>query len=225
MTQTIPETPRTQAGDIAHVIAKAGLSSVPVVGSAAAELFTLLVQPPLERRRAAWMTAVGEKLLQLERAGVSLESLRDNERFVSLVMHASQIAMRTHSSLKLEALRSAISSAATGSEVHETLNHVHLNLVDELTSLHIRILTVLNSPPLPPQDETTTIPEILQAQIPELRGNQMLMHQLNRDLYNRGLLRTPLHPRDKLSRSDLSHPRTTKFGEGFLKFIEQDAET
>ena len=225
MTQAIPKTPRTQAGDIAHVIAKAGLSSVPVVGGAAAELFTLLVQPPLERRRIAWMTAIGEKLFQLERDGLSLENLRNNEQFISLVMHASQIAMRTHSSLKLEALRSAISSAAKGTEVDETLNHVYLTLVDELTPLHIRILNVLNSPPLPPQDQTITIPEILEEQIPELGGNQMLMHQLNRDLYNRGLLRTPLHPQDKLSRLDLARPRTTKFGEGFLAFIEHDAET
>ena len=225
MTEAIPEAPRPSAGDVAHALAKAGLSSVPLVGGAAVELFTLLVQPPLERRRMAWMAAVGERLLQLERTGVNLESLRNNEQFISLVMHASQIALRTHSTLKLQALRSAISSATQSIAADETLSHVYLNLVDELTPLHIRILMVLNSPPLPPEGQTITVPEILGLQIPELAGTHMLMHQLNRDLYNGGLLRTPLHPQDKLSRSDLVRPRTTEFGQGFLAFISHETET
>ncbi|UUZ63272.1 hypothetical protein LP417_27235 [Polaromonas sp. P1-6] len=90
------EVPESSKGDVAHALAKAGLSAVPFVGGPAVELFQLLVQPPLERRRQQWMQQVGEKLLELEAKGLSLEKLQGNEQFVSAAMQASAAAIRTH---------------------------------------------------------------------------------------------------------------------------------
>ena len=45
------EVPKQSKGDVAHSLTKAGLSVIPVVGGPAVELFQLLIQPPLEKRR------------------------------------------------------------------------------------------------------------------------------------------------------------------------------
>ena len=47
---TEKQIPQRSKGDHAHSLAKAGLSSIPMVGGVAAELFQHLVQPPLERK-------------------------------------------------------------------------------------------------------------------------------------------------------------------------------
>ncbi len=46
---------RRSAGDVVHAVTKAGLSAIPVAGGPAVELFQFVVQPPLEKRREAWM--------------------------------------------------------------------------------------------------------------------------------------------------------------------------
>jgi len=97
--------PKRSKGDAAHAVAKAGLSAVSIVGGPAAELFQYVVQPPLEKRREEWMNQVGKKLQELEARGVSIEDLQNNEQFISAVMYASQLALRTHQTAKLEALR------------------------------------------------------------------------------------------------------------------------
>jgi hypothetical protein len=97
------ELPTQSKGDVAHSVAKAGLAVIPVLGGAAVELFQNVVQPPLEKRRAAWMAQVGEKLQELEEKGLDLNVLQENEQFISAVMYASQLAIRTHNEEKLKA--------------------------------------------------------------------------------------------------------------------------
>jgi hypothetical protein len=46
------ETNGTTVKDIAHSLVKGGLGAIPVIGSLAAEVFGLVVTPPLEKRRA-----------------------------------------------------------------------------------------------------------------------------------------------------------------------------
>lgn len=47
--------PRKNLGDTGHVVAKAVISAIPVLGGPASELFQALAVPPLEKRRQAWM--------------------------------------------------------------------------------------------------------------------------------------------------------------------------
>jgi len=108
------QVPKQSIGDVAHAIAKAGLSAIPVVGSPVAELLQLLIQPPIEKRRTEWMSQIGEALRDLEAKGLKLEDLQNNDQFVSAVMYASQLALRTHQSEKLAALRNAILNVAQG---------------------------------------------------------------------------------------------------------------
>ena len=106
--------PEGTKADAAHAVARAFFAAIPYAGGATVELFSAVIQPPLEKRRVAWMNSVGEKLLELEESGLNLEELQNNEAFISTGMHASQLALKTHREEKLTMLRNVVSNAALG---------------------------------------------------------------------------------------------------------------
>lgn len=212
--------PVQSKGDVAHAIAKAGLSAIPVLGGLAAELFQQTVQPPLEKRRTEWMKTVGEKLQQLEAQGLNLEDLQANENFLSVVMHATQAAMRTHDLAKREALRNAIANVAVGQAPDETTQYLLLSFINDLTEMHARILKLFHRPDVPNGIGMAGLSTVLESVIPELRGRRGLYDQLWRDLYSRGLVNTEsLHV--TMSASGLAAQRTTELGATLLKFISE----
>lgn len=213
---TTPPT-RTKA-DIAHSVIKAGLSAIPMIGGPATELFQHVVQPPLDRRRQEWMNSIGEKLLQLESQGLDLAALRDNEEFISAVMQASQIALRSHQNEKLEALRAAISNVALGQSPGDAELHMMLGLVDNLSVLQIEILRVFQRPEVPPSMSMGGLSNVLEHNLPKLRGQEHLSRQLWRDLYARGLVE-PEGMNTTMSESGLAQKRTTHLGDIFIQFI------
>ncbi len=213
-------TPQRSKGDAVHAIAKAGLSVIPVVGGPAVELFQYVVQPPLERRRDAWMAEVGEKLQELETQGIKLEGLQTNEQFLSAVMYASQVALRTHLTAKRDALRNAILNVAKGQAPDEAIQHLFFNFVDFLTELHLKMLRVFQSPIPPPSISMGGLASVLEFNIPELRNHRDIYDQFWRDLYSRGLVNTEgLHI--TMSASGLAVKRTTDLGDSFLRFIAE----
>ena len=216
----MPDTPSQSKGDVAHALTKAGLSLIPLVGGPAVELFQLLVQPPLEKRRAEWMQAVGEKLLQLDERGLKLDELQSNERFVSAAMHATQAAMRTHVAAKREALRNALLNVALGQAPDETVQHLLLTFIDDLTEMHLRMLKVFHQPPVPQGISIGGLSTVLEQAIPDLRNRREVYDQLWKDLYVRGLVNTEgLHV--TMSGNGLAARRTTGLGEALLQFISE----
>ncbi|MGV1017068.1 MAG: hypothetical protein ACOYBW_06780 [Fluviibacter phosphoraccumulans] len=216
MSSKVPD--NRSMGDVAHALAKAGLSAIPVIGGPAVELFQYVVQPPLEKRRAEWMQSVGERIESLESEGLDLALLQENEQFISVVMQASQAALRTHNSAKLDALRNAVINVAIGQGPDETVQHLLLGYVDELTEMHFRVLKVFHSPEAPPKLSMGGLDSVLTHNIPSLRPQRDLYDQLWRDLYSRGLVNTDsLHV--TMSGSGLTQRRTTGLGEAMLRFI------
>lgn len=212
--------PEKTSGDTTHAITKAGLSAIPVVGGPAAELFHNVVQPPLEKRRIEWMAQVGEKLQELEKKGLNLEELQENDQFISSVMYASQHALRTHQAEKLNALRNAIINVATGQAPEEAIQHIFLDFVDSLTELHLRILKVFQAPDTPNNMSMGGLSHVLEHNIPELQGRRNIYDQFWRDLYSRGLVSTDgLHV--TMTGHGLAQKRTTELGDAFLSFISE----
>ncbi len=210
--------PKPSAGDAAHAIVKAGLSAVPIVGGPAVELFQFLIQPPLDRRRNEWMARVGEALSRLEDRGLDIESLRDNDQFVSVVMQASQIAVRTHQQEKLEMLRNAVLNVATGQSTDESLQTMFLNFVDVFTEWHIRVLRFAQAPPGNSNVIGGALAQILEDAFPELRGQREFYDSVWRDLFQRGLVNTEgLHV--MMTGSGLAARRTTGHGNKFIAFV------
>jgi len=212
--------PKQCKSDVAYAITKAGLSAIPIIGSPAAELFHLLIQPPLEKRRIEWMSSVGEKLIELETKGFKLEDLQSDQQFVSAVMHASQVALRTHQEGKLDALRNAIVNIAQGQAPEDTLQHIFLDLVDSFTELHLRILKIFQKPLSPPNILMGNLSLVLEHIIPELRGHDELYDQIWKDLYSRGLVNTD-GLNGIMSVHGLTQKRTSSLGDSFIRFIEK----
>ncbi len=212
------EAPKPTAGDKAHALAKAGLSMIPVVGGPAVELFQHLVQPPLERRRIEWMEQVGQQLLSLEQNGLNRDDLQTNEQFITAVMQASTAVLRTHKAEKLTALRNAVLNIASGQGPEETIQHLLLSFIDEFSEMHLRVLAFADAPKPPQGISAGGLGQVLENNIPALRGQRPLYDQLWRDLYLRGLISTEgLHV--TMTGNGLGQSRTTDLGKALLGLI------
>ncbi len=130
--------PKPDTGDTAHLVTKGLLSFIP----AASELFERFISPPLEKKLEAWREDVGEALRQLEANNkIDLELLQSDNRFISIVMHASTIAMRSYQKEKLTALRNAIINSIEIDNFKEDLQFIFIRFIDELTPTHILLLS------------------------------------------------------------------------------------
>lgn len=212
------EPPKQSKGDLVHAAAKAALSAVPYIGGPVAELLQLVIQPPLERRRAEWMQAVGEKLHELGQAGLNIDALSENDEFVSAVMHASSMALRTHQQEKLDALRNAVLNIATGQAPEDALQHMFFRWIDSMSPLHLRMLKFFQAPIPPPNISIGGLGHVLEQNMPDLRGKRHIYDQVWKDLYANGLTNTySIHV--TMSGQGLAQKRTSELGDAFIAFI------
>jgi hypothetical protein len=221
--------PEATPSDIVHKVVKGTLSMIPIVGGTAAELFAAIVIPPLERRRAEWMRAVGKDLQRLEAEGkINVDELANSDEFIDTVLQATQIALRNQKEEKLRALRAAVVHTAQGLSPGETLRHIFLRYVDELTEWHLRVLELFHDPKTwyerntkePPSFIMGGLSSILEDALPELRDKRPIYDQIWTDLYQRGLVNTQgLH--STMSGTGLFARRTSELGARFLAFIQE----
>jgi hypothetical protein len=214
-------------GDYAHAGVRAGLSMAPYLGGPLAEFFTMVVTPPLERRREAWMIEIYTRLKQLEEqiAGFKIEDLAQNENFISTLFYATQAAMRTHQKEKLDALRNAVINTALRLDIDENLQLMFLNLVDRYTPWHLAILQFLDNPRGYGESRGIQYPswgmggtaKVLEHTFPELRGKRAIYDQIVKELFSNGFLHSDTFLHTTLS--DMFAPETTEMGKQFLQFI------
>jgi hypothetical protein len=176
------------------------MTTVPLIGGTVAELFEFVIAPSLERRRDEWLRRLGAAVDELRERfdGFDPKNPEGNEAFVTAVLAATPIAMKTNDEDKLEMLKNAVMNAAIGAmgiAEHEQLTF--LRLIDELTPLHLRFLTFMTDPQgwfertgiTPPSFGMAGSPAaVLEAGLPELRGHRDVFEQLDRDLDVRGLV-------------------------------------
>jgi len=220
------EPPTPSAGDNMHSLTRAGLSAVPYIGGAAAELFNRIIAPPLEKRRQGWMEGTAERLGSLEeKMGVVLEELRGRDSFIDTFMQASQIAMRNSQQEKLDALRNAVLNSALPEPPDESLQQMFLGYVDTLTVWHMRILRLFHNPTKwltendrkpPAKVVSTGRDEVIEAAYDELKERPDFCSQILSELEAKGLAE-----KDSPGNS-YSQPVgkfTTGLGDQFIKFI------
>jgi len=140
--QVIAKDLESSVGDYAHAGVRAGLSIAPFVGGPLVEFFTMVIAPPLEKRRDEWLIEIFTCLKKIEKEieEFKIENLKKNENFISTLFYATQIAMRTHQQVKLEALKNAVINSILTPTVDENLQLIYLNLVDRYTPWHLKLL-------------------------------------------------------------------------------------
>lgn len=144
-------------GDYAHTIITTGAPAIapiagnvadnPLIGTAAAvgtSIFTLVISKPLEKRLNKWREEVSDGLKKLQdEKGVNIESLANNEHFITTITQATLIAIRNHQKQKIDALQNAILNAATSNDADTDLELMFLNYIDIFTPSHLEVLEYL----------------------------------------------------------------------------------
>lgn len=217
---------KTTKSDISYSIAKGSIGSIPVVGALASELLGLIVAPPLEKRRIAWMNDVGEKLKELEeRKGLDIMSLQENEQFIDVVAQATTLALKTSEKEKIKAFKNTIINTAVGEAPDQILSQIFLSHLDRFTSWHIQILQLFDDPKQWFDNAKISVPnyisgslsKVLKEAFPEMWSGNNMAEIIWDDLklagfHNSTGLKTMLS-------GDLLETRTTVLGRKFIKFI------
>ncbi|NVO65827.1 hypothetical protein [Methanofollis tationis] len=189
---------KLSSGDYVHKGVKVALSAIPFVGSPISEFFSVVIAPPLEKRRTEWLIEIYQRLQYLEETvvGLKIERLAENENFISTLFYATTIAMRTHQHEKIEALRNAVTNTLIMPDVDANLQLIFINFVDRYTPWHLIILKFLDDPRKFGENRKIKYPNwsmggsatVLEHTFPELKGRRGFYDQIVNDLYSNGLI-------------------------------------
>lgn len=102
-----------------------------------------MITPPLEKRQEEWTRSVYNKLKEHNRI---LSDLSTNQRFITIFLNATQIALRNHQEEKLSALRNAIANSVESPSYDESMQTVFLSLIERYTAWHIKVLQLFANP-------------------------------------------------------------------------------
>ena len=231
--QTMSDTrdyPQPEAKEWLHTIAKAATAAIPVAGGPAAELLAAIIVPPVTKRRDEWFAELGQRVAELAAKLDEFrpENLTSNEAFVSSVLAATQIAMKTTQKEKREALLGAVLNSASRNAPDEDDRQIFLQLIDELTGWHLRVLRVLSTPrQYCDQNGVRYEPALSSSRhgllthcFPELKPREDFLSQIMIDLKARGLSGTA-DLKTMMSTTGAFEKATTRRGDEFLRFITE----
>lgn len=136
-----PEPPETTKVELIASVLKGLLGMVPVVGSPLAETLGFVGQRVVNKRLQEFFDAVASGLGELQ---VQFDNLSDS--FWTTCLHAAEVVRRTHQMEKREALKNAVINSAKPSAPEDNLQHIFVNLIDEFTPLHLRLLGLFVHP-------------------------------------------------------------------------------
>lgn len=220
---------KTTAKDALYAATKAALGSIPLLGSAASELFGLVITPPLEKRRLQWMNEVAEKIKTLEESGrIDYTNLSQNEQFIDTIIQATSFAIKTSEVEKINILKNAVINTAVNECPDKTKSHIFLNLIDTFTVWHINILILFDNPKqwflkagqTPPNLAMGSLLSILKAAYPVLIGQEELVDVIWNDLEDAGFHRSS-GLRTSMTGEGALAERTTQLGKEFIQFITE----
>jgi hypothetical protein len=215
--------------DYAYSLVKGGLGAIPMVGSLATEIFSLIIAPPLERRKGEWMNEISAKLAELsDKYAVDLNSLKENELFLDTVLQATTYALKTSEREKIIAFQNAIINTAVGDSPDKTVTQIFLNQLDNLTVWHIKILKLIDHPKNWYQTFNRALPSYSMASLstlfihafPELNDKNDLLEIIWNDLKNAGFHKSG-DMNTTMTGDGIFANRSTNLGQQFIKFISE----
>jgi hypothetical protein len=216
--------PQPTEVDIAQGTARTALAAIPIIGGSITEFLSMVLAPNVARRRDEWLKELADALDEIESKveGFSVESLAQNDAFVSATIQATHIAMETHQQEKREYLRNALLNIAVGKGLDEVKQQIFLNAIEAFSPAHVKALNVIWRGPaltIPWDARAIPIPRrnygaAIGLVAPELDGDVSVIDAILADLRNRGF--------SKLGGQELSFPQggiITGLGAAFLNFV------
>ncbi len=206
--------PKSSVSDTVHKIVKASLGAIPYAGSPAAELFNLIVTPPIEKRKNEWMENIGRRLSELESSQIIiLESLSNNDAFINVVLQATQCAIRNNQQEKIEALENAIINSALPDAPKEIYQQIYLALIDDLSTMHVRVLKETSGIVMNTNQE-----QFLNKVFTDFQQQKELYLHVWNDLMGKQLIQIVKNANQSFNIS------RSKLGHGFIEFISKKHE-
>lgn len=230
MSDNIIEDLKENKKDYLYSTVKAGLSSIPLAGSVVGEFFSMIVSQPISKRRDEWLIRIKNELEELQSRfnGFDVNNLCNNEVFITVLMQASQIAIRNHQEEKLTALKNAVLNSAIEISIDENVQLMYVNYIDELTPWHIKILGFFKNPTEWFNKNNQSLPNIymgapshiLEEAFSELKSRREFYDLIIKDLHDKGLLNTEsMHT--MMTANGVFASRTTNLGMEFIKYISE----
>lgn len=184
--------------DKVHLLARSMISALPGIGGPALEVFNSIIQPPIEKRKLSWMLQVSEALNELqEKASFEIDKLSENEKFISLLMHTSSIAIKTHHKDKLKVLKNCLVNSATGTSLSDDQEFIFVKLIDDFSLSHLKILEFTHlgfawSPKSNQQGHSIWLEfsRVLLSELKEISNNSDFIYQIISDLQAKQLVET-----------------------------------
>lgn len=220
---------KKQASDIARDVGRAIVSLVPAAGGPLQIAFESVFSSPLEKRKEAWLEQLAGVMTELQARvdGLTPERLAANEIFVTVAMQASQIAIRNHQQVKLDALRNAVLNSVLINHPDEDEQMIFVRLIDHLTPWHLRLLQFLDEPRQWMERNGIQTPgwsmggvgSALEHSMPRLRGQQETYDQIIRELQSEGLISQGQFLHVTMTADGMLGSRSTERGKRFIRFI------
>lgn len=132
--------------DLGYAALTGSLGMVPLAGPLASAFLSVAMPAPAQKRVNAVLSVLRDRMEVLEARAVTLDSLKDNEAFVTTVAHVVPAAMATASEDKRKALRNAVLNAAVMGSHDEDQLEMFLRRLEDATSWHLRLLALLDDP-------------------------------------------------------------------------------
>lgn len=215
--------------DFLNKAMKAGVGSLPVIGSALAEFFNFVVVDPAQERRDDFLRETMERLVALQNSHdeLSAEALRNNEAFQATMLQAARLATSTASAEKRELLQNAVLNSAIGT-IDENVRQIFLEMIESMTPMHVVLLKFLSNPRASPEAVTSakslmmgSMEHVIAAALPRVTEDKELFRRLVGDLYRFGLTTRDSFGGTQSGGDSLLNSATTQIGRGLLNFIER----
>jgi hypothetical protein len=216
--------PRENWIDKAHQMTVTTVNAV--TGGAGGTILSMIVGPPVSKRRQQFEEDVEARIEELERQGrIDREKLSEHDQFVSTYIEATLAAVTTHEDEKREALRNAVVNAALPNAPEDVRQQLFIRWVSDLSPWHLRILRYLQSPTLKDKSArvqimTSSVLSEMLAAVPGLKNHETFVSLWASDLQSRHLL-SSFSLSGMVSASGLTAKRTTELGDEFLRFISE----
>lgn len=217
------------ASDIAREVGRAIISGIPAAGGPLQVAFENIFSSPIEKRKEAWLDELAAVINEVHErvAELTPENLAGNEVFVTVVMQASQVAIRSHQRAKLEALRNAVLNAALPNPPQEDEQMIFLRIIDQLTPWHLRVLSVLNDPVQWMERNIIVNPgwglgspsTVLEHCLPDLNGQRETYDQIVVELQGQGMVGQGQFLHVMMTGGGMVASRTSERGRRFIRFI------